>query len=69
MSKKNKSVSQEDINNFNQQHKENSDKVSKAGITVGRTSGMGKDNYFFHKGIAYDSHSEAVEDIVKRENL
>jgi hypothetical protein len=65
MSKKNTT----EIEKFRQQYRENTEKVRKAGIFINKTSGMGKDNYFSYKGRAYDSHAEAVEDIVKRENL
>lgn len=62
-------ITQQQINKSNAEHRENSQKVRDAGISVGKTSGMGNDNYYFHKGVAYDSHAEAVKDIVQKENL
>jgi len=60
---------QQDINESNAEHRENSKKVRDAGISIGKTSGMGQDNYYFYEGVAYDSHQEAVKDIVQRKNL
>jgi hypothetical protein len=65
MSKKD---TQAERDNFQQEWKENTQKVKEAGIVINKTSGMGN-NYFSYKGVAYDSHSEAVKDVVKRENL
>lgn len=60
---------QEENDAFRAKHRENSEKVRDAGFFIGKTYGMGRDNYYFHEGRAYDSHAEAVDDIVKRKNL
>lgn len=53
---------------FRKEYNENHSKVLKSGIKIGSKTGAdGK--YFTHEGSAYDSHEEAVKDIVKQKGL
>lgn len=36
---------------------------------IGWTSGLGQDNYYKSNGLAYDSYTEAVNDLAKRLKL
>lgn len=53
---------------FRKEHTENRQKVIDAGLIVGQKTGS-EGKYYYHEGRAYESHFEAVQDIVKRYGL